>query len=279
MNDNENYSVNSSVFSCAFQSWERSVSSLLEQSKVEKKVGDGRRVLIKPNIVEALAPPITTPVELIEAIVDYLLNFIAAENIIIGEGCGATEYDTLHAFAKMGYTELATSRGVELIDLNKAESQARTKPECRRWPQMYLPKILDEVFLFSVPQLKAHSLAGVTLTMKNMMGCAPPRHYKGGGAWNKASFHTNIQAAIFDLNRYRCPDFTLLDATIGMAQAHLWGPKCSPPVNTLAASFDPVAIDSYGASLLGRRWQDIDHIAMADGVLGRAEQYQLEVVG
>ena len=147
-----------------------------------------------------------------------------------------------------------------------------------RWPEMYLPKILDDVFLISVPQLKAHSLSSVTLTMKNMMGCAPPSHFRGGGAWNKSSFHTQIHEAIFDLNRYRTPDFTILEASIGMAQAHLWGPQCDPPVGKIAASSDPVAIDSYGTELLGKNWQDIDHIVMADEVLGTAENYSVATI-
>ena len=104
-----------------------------------------------------------------------------------------------------------------------------------------------------------------------MMGLAPPAHYQQGGHWKKASFHQKIQEAVFDLNRYRTPDFTLLDATVGMQQAHLWGPPCDPPVNRIAAGFDPVAIDAYGCSLLGREWQKIGHLRMAHGELGMAD--------
>ena len=135
---------------------------------------------------------------------------------------------------------------------------------------MHLPTILDEVFLLSVPVLKAHTLADVTLTMKNMMGCCPPSHFQGNGRWGKSAFHEQIHEAIFDLNRYRTPDFTLLDASIGMAEAHLRGVHCNPPVNTLVASADPVALDSYGASLLGHDWQTIRYIKLADTVLGTA---------
>ncbi len=232
-------------------------------------------MIIKPNLVEILAPPITTPVELVDTLIGYLLNYLPAEKIIVGEGCGATDYTTHHAFKELRYTVLSEKYHIELVDLNTEELRYSENSSCRRWPEMYLPKILDGAFILSVPQLKAHSLAGVTLTMKNMMGCAPPDHFRGEGAWNKSAFHTRIHEAIFDLNRYRTPDFTLLDATIGMAKAHLWGPQCSPAVNTLAASFDPVAIDSYGTTLLGRRWQDIDHIVMANGILGEAQDYPL----
>ncbi len=265
----------STVYSCTVESFNDDYRLLLEQSGLGKRVADKQRVLIKPNLVEILAPPITTPVEVVEKIIDYLLEYIPPTAIIIGEGCGASEYDTSHVFAALGYTDLVEKYGIELIDLNSAKLRRRTLSSCSRWPEMYLPALLDEVFLLSLPQLKAHSLAKVTLTMKNMMGCAPPSHYKAGGAWKKAAFHTRLHEAIFELNRYRTPDYTLLDASVGMAQAHLWGPQCSPPVGRLAASFDPVAIDSYGTRLLKRRWQDVDHIVMADGILGTAMNYDL----
>ncbi len=272
----EDLTIKKSVFSQRFLSWEKTIPELLEKSNLGKIAVSYERVIIKPNLVEILAPPITTPVALVDNLINYLLNYLPAEKLIVGEGCGATNYTTLHAFKELGYLALKEKYQVELVDLNTAELRHLKDSNCRRWPEMYLPKILDEAFLLSVPQLKAHSLAGVTLTMKNMMGCAPPDHFRGGGAWNKSAFHTRIHEAIFDLNRYRTPDFTLLDGTIGMAKAHLWGPQCSPPVNTLAASFDPVAIDSYGTKLLGRNWQDIDHIIMADGLLGDAQNYPLD---
>lgn len=266
----------STVFSISFSDWSADVATLLEEAHLGKLCQEQEKILIKPNLVEILPPPITTPVRLIEAVVDYLLEYIPSERILIGEGCGATHHDTHRAFKELGYTELSRSKSIQLMDLNVEKLCRRSNTEYQRWPEIYLPCILDESFLLSVPQLKAHSLSTVTLTMKNMMGCAPPQHYKGSGSWNKAAFHTDIHNAIYDLNRYRTPDFTLLDATIGMAQAHLWGPECDPPVAKLAASFDPVAIDSYGASLLGRDWHSVGHIAAAHTVLGNAESYDLK---
>jgi len=114
----------------------------------------------------------------------------------------------------------------------------------------------------------------VTLTMKNMMGLAPPQHYCAG-SWKKSAFHDRIQDAVADLNRYRTPDFTLLDASVGMAKAHLWGPTCDPPVKRLAAGFDPVALDAYGTMLLKRRWQDIGHIRSLHGELGQADPLEI----
>ncbi len=228
-------------------------------------------ILLKPNLVESLQPPITTPVKLVEEIVLYLQKNLPDARLVIGEGTGSIDYTTFTCFDELGYSEMAAKYGVELIDLNLEPSVQKKNSSFSRWPQMYLPELLDEVFLFSVPVLKAHSLAGVTLTMKNMMGCPPPAHYQQGGHWGKSSFHDRMQDSIFDLNRYRTPDFTLLDATVGMALAHLWGPTCDPPVGRLASGYDPVAIDSYGCELLGRDYKEIGHIRDAHELLGLAE--------
>ncbi len=262
------------VFFSHFSSWDQTVAPLLDAAGLGEELGKHPLILIKPNLVEALAPPVTTPVGLIASLIDYVAGHAPQSRIVIGEGTGSLSYDTFHAFNELGYTSLSVKKKVELMDLNNEDLVHKENGEFNRWPEMYLPSILDNAFLLSVPVLKAHTLASVTLTMKNMMGCAPPSHYQGNGTWGKSSFHRQIHEAVFDLNRYRTPDFTLLDATIGMAQAHLWGAHCNPPVNRLAASWDPVAVDSYGTSLLKRNWQDIDHIRLAHGVLGMAEPLQ-----
>jgi uncharacterized protein (DUF362 family) len=174
---------------------------LLDTAGLLDRLGNTALVLIKPNLVEARPPPITTSVDLVEG----------------------------------------------------------------------LPEILAEAFLLSVPVLKAHSMAGVTLTMKNMLGCVPPAHYRVGNSWGKSAFHVDLDQAIYALNSYRHADFSLLDATVGMAEAHLWGPTCQPAPGILAAGSDPVALDSYGTGLLGRDWAEIGHIRLAHGHLGQAE--------
>jgi uncharacterized protein (DUF362 family) len=42
-------------------------------------------------------------------------------------------------------------------------------------------------------------------------------------------------------------------------------------VGKLIGGCDPVAVDAYGAGLLGVDWKDVKHIALAHTVLGRAD--------
>jgi len=250
--------------------WKEDVAALLDRSFPRQAVA-GRPILIKPNLVEARRPPVTTPVELVAAIVHWLQRHLPGSEIVIGEGCASRDDDTFHVFDRLGYTALAGRTGVRLVDCNEEPVTAVELADGLVWRRLFLPRLLFECFLLSVPVLKAHSLAGITLTMKNMMGCAPPSHYQEGGHWKKSAFHARIHEALFDLNRCRTPDFTVLDATVGMAEAHLWGPTCDPPPGLLAAGEDPVAVDGWGCRLLGRDPFRIGHVRLAHGVLGRIE--------
>jgi uncharacterized protein (DUF362 family) len=248
-----------------FSSWKESVSELLEKTGFAEMVNrsSAQSVLLKPNLVSTDPPPITTHVELVSEIVDFIKDNCSDKTVIIGEGCGMIDYDTPKVFECLGYSELAADKNIELIDLNYAPLRKLTDSSCSHWKEMYLPEIVIDSFLVSIPVLKAHSLSTVTLTMKNMIGVAPPEHYCAG-SWKKSAFHSNVEKAIFELNRYRRPDFSIIDAVEGMAEAHLWGPKCSPSPGLLIASENPVEIDKRGAEILGFDWTEIGHIAMAE---------------
>ena len=260
------------VFEIVFEDWQSSVDKLLVGADFSGIFAESekQKILLKPNLVSSDPPPITTPVQLIEAIIIGIRKISPEIELVIGEGTGIKEYDTDYPFQKLGYTAMAAKLGVDLIDLNYSSLVNFKKPDCSRWPEMHIPEIVMDSFILSVPVLKAHSLAEVTLTMKNMVGVAPPEFYDSG-SWKKSAFHQDIQNAVFDLNRYRTPDFSIIDATEGMSEAHLWGPSCNPPPNKLAASADPVAIDAWGCGVLNKKWQNISHISQANGLLGDAD--------
>ena len=248
---------------------EQSVTRALANAGAFDILRQQKRILIKPNLVNASPPPITFPVDLAEAIVVTIRQHCDAE-IVIAEGCGERHLTTNQVFLELGYRHMAIRQNIELIDLNEAPLKHLANRNCTVFPEMYLPEILFDSFVISVPVLKAHTLADVTVAMKNMIGCAPPSHYQQGGYWKKSAFHALMHEAIFELNRYRAPDLCFVDATVGMADYHLGGEFCDPPVGKLIVGSDPVAVDAAGALLLGRDWRRVDHIRMADGILGLA---------
>lgn len=243
-----------------FEDYSSSVANALDEIQADDVFKKQKQVLIKPNLICADPHPITTPKECCKAIVEYIRSCSDAD-ICIAEGCGDADLDTHQVFDALGYTRMAEQLDIELIDLNEAPTVEKSNPSCPFFSQMILPEIAYTHFVLSVPVLKAHSLAQITGTLKNMMGFAPPTHYSGEfGIWKKAVFHENMQQSIMDLNQYVTPDMTVMDATIGLCEYHLGGPPCSPPVNKVLAGMDPVQLDRVAADLLGLDWQNIAHL-------------------
>jgi uncharacterized protein (DUF362 family) len=243
-----------------FEDYDISVRRVLDRIGAAPVFARQKAILIKPNLINASPPPVTTPAACAAALVRYIRACSGAA-IAIGEGCGTPTHETAAVFEALGYDKLAERYGAELVDLNRAPLRKLADPACRLFPEIHLPEIAFTHYLVSVPVLKAHSLATLTGTLKNMIGFAPPQYYSGRhGTWRKAVFHHDLQQAIRELNRYRTPDLTLMDATIGLAEYHLGGARCEPPVNRLVAGFDPVAVDREAARLLGLDWRDIPHL-------------------
>ncbi len=255
---------------CDFVSYQQSLPSLLDGIGAAEVLSRQTKILLKPNLVNTSPPPITLPLAAMEVLVKYIRACSDAE-LVIGEGTGLTDKTSFDIFSHHGYDKLAQRYEIELIDLNEAENIRLSNDDCQVFPEFYLPKLAFETFIISFPSLKAHSLADVTLSMKNMMGFPSHHHYQQGGQWKKSAFHRQMHRSIFELNRYRKPDLSIIDASIGMAEHHLGGPICEPPVNKLVAGFDPVAVDAAGAQLLGFDWRQVEYIRMADGILGDAE--------
>ena len=249
------------IASVTFRSYAESVPKVLDQIGATDILRRQTAVLIKPNLINTTPHPVTTSPTCCEALIDYIRDCSRAD-IVIAEGCGDAGCETPAVFAALGYETLAARKGVRLVDLNTAPLRRVVNSACKRFPAMHLPEIVFSHYLISVPVLKAHSLAELTGTCKNMMGLLPPQHYGGHpGSWKKALFHQRLHQSIRDLIGYRAPDLSLMDASIGLASYHLGGPPCDPPVNRLLAGFDPLVIDRHAADLLGLDWHAVAHLA------------------
>jgi len=88
-----------------FVSYRKSVPELLDSIGAGEVLSEQARVLIKPNLINTSPPPVTTPGECCEAIIEYIRRCSEAE-IIIGEGCGAPDYDTYVVFDHRAIIEL-----------------------------------------------------------------------------------------------------------------------------------------------------------------------------
>jgi uncharacterized protein (DUF362 family) len=242
-----------------FESYKESVPKILDLIRADKLVKPSPLILLKPNLVNDSPFPVTTSPDFCKEVIFYLRRHTQAR-IIIAEGCGDSVLETTEVFQALGYDSLAKELGIELLDLNHAPLERLEHQDNRIFPHFFMPKITRKSFIISLPVLKAHSLAEITGTLKNMMGFAPPEHYSGDGFWKKAIFHNEIQTTIRELNHYVLPHLTLMDASVGLSQYHLGGPICAPPVDRLIAGTDPYMVDQSAARLLGIDPGTVPHI-------------------
>ncbi len=138
-----------------------------------------------------------------------------------------------------------------------------------------MKEILDSQVLINLPVAKSHSATGVSMGMKGLMGVI----------WDRESFHSkyNINQAIADLGTVVKPQLTILDATRALASGGPGGPGTVMKPNLVIAGVDPVAVDSYGVSIVpwyGQNFKgrQVEHLLMAhQRGLGKIDIDQLKI--
>lgn len=137
-------------------------------------------------------------------------------------------------------------------------------------------EISDGNILINIPVAKSHSATGVSLGMKGLMGLI----------WDRESFHAqyNIHQAIADLGTVIRPQLTILDATRALVSGGPGGPGEVRKPNLIIAGIDPVAVDSYGVSIVpwyGQNFkgQQVEHLLAAyQRGLGKIDIDQLRIL-
>ncbi len=238
--------------------------------KLLKEHVPSKPVVIKPNIVEPIAPPVTTDVRVIEGIIAALKD-AGVKEITVAEGSGTG--DTIENFRKLGYSRLDAG----LIDLDKEETAVLPVSRHKVWKEITVPEILLDKFIISVPVLKEHSMLGVTISLKNMIGILPAKHYSGYWTYKKSQVHKyDTSGCITDIISVVKPAWAIVDATIGMKGSHLSGTPLQPPLNLVYGSSDPLEADKFGCELLGRNWKEIPYLRMISGSSSAGIQPQVK---
>jgi len=147
----------------------------------------GRSILLKPNLVEDLPGPVNTNSALIGAAARCFLR-LGAVRVVIGEGPGH-QRDTELVVQAAGLKPHLAERQIEFVDLNQDElRKVKLKANYSGLGELWLPSaVLESDFVVSMPKVKTHHWAGVTLSLKNMFGIVPGMKY----GWPKNLLHWN----------------------------------------------------------------------------------------
>jgi len=240
----------------------------LEMVGANDALSTDRPVLIKPNYINDRHPStgITTDARVIEGVIMYLRQQ-GVEEIIVGEGCGHS--DTFRAFRVAGVDALGEKWHVKLVDLNKDDFVEVSLPDPLALKRVKIAQTALESVIISVPKLKIHGGAGVTLGLKNMMGAMTPK-----GSMHDGSLSKNIA----DLASVVKPSVTVIDGIIAGEGHETRGKPVK--MDLVIAGTDPVAVDAVGAAVMGVSPETVKHLRHAEEKgLGTCDLNQIEVVG
>ncbi|UCD33897.1 MAG: DUF362 domain-containing protein [Desulfobacterales bacterium] len=135
--------------------------------------------------------------------------------------------------------------------------------------------VLAADVLIAAPVAKSHSMTGVSLSMKGMMGLI----------WNRQTMHADydLDPAIVDLCSLLKPDLVVVDLIRVLSTNGPWGPGRVIRMDTVIASNDMVAADAKTVAMCewyGQRFESrqVDHIRIAhERGLGRMDVENLHV--
>jgi uncharacterized protein (DUF362 family) len=236
---------------------------------IERFVKPGETVVIKPNIAFASSPMLgaTTNPELIAEVVRLCYNRGQAKKVYVTDN---PINDPASCFMLTGITKAVIAAGGEVIlpkDSFFKNTTLKDGKLIKNWPILFEPfKKADK--LIGIAPVKDHHRSIASMTMKNWYGLL-------GGRRN--IFHQDIHNIIAELAMLVKPTLVILDGTVTMVTNGPTGGSVADlkKTDTLIASCDMVAADSFGCSLLGLKPENLPYLAMAEKAGVGTIDYQL----
>ncbi len=237
----------------------------------------GKSVLLKPNLVEPSteAPHINTNPLMVRAAADVFRSWGARE-VVVAEGQGHCR-DTEYVLEQSGLGSVLSEAKLSFLDLNHDE--VRATPNRLRYTNMkelWLPEaLLHADIVVSMPKMKTHHWAGVTLSMKNLFGVMPGIVY----GWPKnVLHHAGIPQSILDINAAVKPRLAIVDGIVAMEGD---GPIMGTPRNAglIIIGANSAAVDATTTRLMGIDPWRISYLAAASGRLGPIAENHIQQRG
>ena len=255
---------------------------------IESIAANKERIMLKPNLVSSTPEDATKP-GVIKALAQLMIE--AKKDVSIGEGsaaagpnlrpgnvggvCRTKNIDTLNdiqqiVFDTLGYSDLAQSLRIPLINLHTGEMTKVQIPNGFVFKKISLHRSLTETdLLCSVPMMKTHGLATVTLGIKNMMGVYPGQVYGTvrSAVHSKAAKvePSGTASAIVDMARANKLGLVVVDASMAMQGQ---GPSVYQggqlvKMDLIIAGTNPLATDMVSAAIMGFRPEEISTFVWA----------------
>jgi uncharacterized protein (DUF362 family) len=241
------------------------------------------RIMLKPNLV-AESPAFTTKPEVIGTLARLMKD--AGKDVSIGEGSAAANgfnvkggetfrtknrelLDRMQNFVfdQLGYSDLARLMGIPLVNLHSGELITVPVPGGLAFKKINLHHLLAESeLLCSVPMMKTHVLATVSLGMKNLIGLYPGTVY--GSVRSGVHDHAagagspGVAYEILDMLSINRVGLVVVDGSIAMEGDGPTGGQLVK-MGVIVAGTNPLATDMVAARVMGFRKEDIPAFIVA----------------
>ena len=237
----------------------------------------GKRVVLKPNFVEYDPAGVINTNPALVGVVAQAFRRLGARSVVIAEGPGHRR-DNAYLLSASGLLDMMRDLKVPYVDLNTDDVvRVACRSQYSGLGHLWLPRtIVDADLIVSMPKLKTHHWAGVTLSMKNLFGIMPGSVY----GWPKNVLHQHgIEESILDISGAlaRAP-FTIVDGIVGMEGN---GPIQGTAVNSGLLIFgdDPVAVDATAARLMEVDPAKVRYLREAGRFLGNLDVSRIVQIG
>jgi uncharacterized protein (DUF362 family) len=236
----------------------------------------GRRVLLKPNLVEPSRhiPHMTTHPAVVVAAAEVFRGFGA--EVVVGEAPGHMR-DSLFVLEESGMGPALRRAGVPFVDLNYEDVTPRpNRGGLSGLETLYFPRSVSEAdFVVSIPKLKTHHWVGMTAAMKNLYGILPGIKY----GWPKNVLHHNgIPQTVVDINRTVPTTLAIVDAIDCMeGDGPILG-SCKP-MGLILVGGNLTALDATAARIMHLAPERISYLALAKNRLGPLDERLIEQRG
>lgn len=222
-------------------------------------------VIIKPNICTAYHSyeyASTTNPWVVGALVKLCFEVGAKKVQVMDFPFGGS---ARQAYQITGIAEQVEAAGGEMVQMADFKYKSTTIENALSLNETAIYEdALQADVLINVPIAKNHGMATLTLGMKNLMGLIQ----------NRQEIHQDFGNRLTDLSRKIKPTLTVIDAIRILVANGPTGGNLDDvrQMDTIIASPDIVAADSYGATLFGMQPNDLDYIRVGSETgLGRSD--------
>jgi len=220
-----------------------------------KFVSKGQTVLLKPNIGWDRTPEqaANTNPQAIAEVVRMCLQAGAKKVRVLDRTCNQAR----RCYQRSGIERAAKKAGAEVRHVVQSRFRKVDMPDgelLKTWP-LYRDALEFDVFI-NMPIAKHHSISGVTLGFKNIMGIM-------GG--DRGQIHKNFHTNIVDINTSVKPTLTIIDAYRILLRNGPSGGSLDDveEKRIMIAGTDRLAVDAYAVTLFGKDPKDIEYIQNA----------------